>query len=132
LKHTPRQKNFQYLSRCALWIKLKLGITDGVEKHGRWLTEKSCSKSINPINRILNQERVQTGSEAHPASYKMVIRGSFPGVKRPEREADHLPLSSTEVKEWVELYLHSPIRLHGVVLRGSTETTLPKLYSFNH
>jgi hypothetical protein len=38
------------------------------------------------------------------------------GVKRPGREADHSPPSSAEVKEWVELYLHSPIRLHGVVL----------------
>jgi hypothetical protein len=28
-------------------------------------------------------------------------------VKRPEREADHSPPSSAEVKEWVELYLHS-------------------------
>jgi hypothetical protein len=36
------------------------------------------------------------------------------------READHSPPSSAEVKEWVELYLHSPIRLHGVVLREST------------
>jgi hypothetical protein len=32
------------------------------------------------------------------------------------READHSPPSSAEVKEWVELYLHSPIRLHDVVL----------------
>jgi hypothetical protein len=38
------------------------------------------------------------------------------GVKRPGREADHSPPSSAEVKEWAELYLHSPIRLHGVVL----------------
>jgi hypothetical protein len=30
------------------------------------------------------------------------------GVKRPEREADHSPVSSAEVKEWVELYLHFP------------------------
>jgi hypothetical protein len=30
------------------------------------------------------------------------------GVKRPGREADHSPPSSTEVKERVELYLHSP------------------------
>jgi hypothetical protein len=29
------------------------------------------------------------------------------GVKRPGREADHPPPSSAEVKEWVELYLHS-------------------------
>jgi hypothetical protein len=30
------------------------------------------------------------------------------GVKRPAREADHSPPSSADVKEWVELYLHSP------------------------
>jgi tryptophan synthase alpha subunit len=29
-------------------------------------------------------------------------------VKRPGREADHSPPSSAEVKEWVELYIHSP------------------------
>jgi len=38
------------------------------------------------------------------------------GAKRPGREADHSPPSSAEVKECVKLYLHSPIRLHGVVL----------------
>jgi hypothetical protein len=37
-------------------------------------------------------------------------------VKRLGREADHSPPSRVEVKEWVELYLYSPIRLHGVVL----------------
>jgi hypothetical protein len=30
------------------------------------------------------------------------------GVKRLGRGADHSPPSSAEVKEWVELYLHSP------------------------
>jgi hypothetical protein len=30
------------------------------------------------------------------------------GVKRPRREADHSHPSSAEVKEWVQLYLHSP------------------------
>jgi hypothetical protein len=38
------------------------------------------------------------------------------GVKRPVCAADHSPTSSTDVKEWVELYIHSPIRLRGVVL----------------
>jgi hypothetical protein len=37
------------------------------------------------------------------------VRGAlFLGVKRPGREADHSPPSSTEVKECVELYLHFP------------------------
>jgi hypothetical protein len=39
------------------------------------------------------------------------------GIKRPSSEADHSPPSSAEVKECVEQYLHSPIRLHGVVFR---------------
>jgi len=30
------------------------------------------------------------------------------GVNRPWREADHSPPSNAEVKEWVELHLHSP------------------------
>jgi hypothetical protein len=37
-------------------------------------------------------------------------------VKRPGHEADHSPPSSAEIKEWVELYLHSPIRPHDMVL----------------
>jgi hypothetical protein len=47
--------------------------------------------------------RVQNGSRAHPAPYPM---GSL-GIKRPGREADHSLPPSTEVKECVELYLHS-------------------------
>jgi len=50
---------------------------------------------------------VQTGSEAHPASYTMGTR-SFPGVKWPGRGIDHLPPSSAEVEKRVELYLYSP------------------------
>jgi hypothetical protein len=38
------------------------------------------------------------------------------GLKRPGSESDHSPPSSPEVKEYVKLYLHSPIHLHGVVL----------------
>jgi hypothetical protein len=40
---------------------------------------------------------VQTGPEAHPGSCTMGT-GSFPGVKRPVRGADHPPPSSAEVK----------------------------------
>jgi hypothetical protein len=41
---------------------------------------------------------VQTGPEAHPASCTMGT-GSFPGVKRPGRGADHPLSSSAEVKK---------------------------------
>jgi hypothetical protein len=46
---------------------------------------------------------VQTGSRVHLTSYPMGTRGG------PGREADHLPPFSAEVKECVEVYLHSPI-----------------------
>jgi hypothetical protein len=42
---------------------------------------------------------VQTGSEAHPASYPMDTGGPFPGGKaRPERDADHSPHLVAEVQ----------------------------------
>jgi hypothetical protein len=36
-------------------------------------------------------------------------------VKQPGHEADHSPPSGAKVKECMELYLHSPICLHGMV-----------------
>jgi hypothetical protein len=47
------------------------------------------------------------------------------GVKRPGREADHSPSSSAEVKECVELYLHSPNMLswHGAELKKHRDLT---------
>jgi hypothetical protein len=45
------------------------------------------------------------------------VPGAFSlGLRQPGREDDHSPPSGAEVKECVELYLHSPILLHGVVL----------------
>ena len=41
---------------------------------------------------------VQTGCEAHPASYKMDT-GSFPGVKRPGRGVDHPPHLAPRLKK---------------------------------
>jgi hypothetical protein len=57
----------------------------------------------------------QTGSWAQSASYLMGTGALSLGVKRPGREANHLPPSSADVKEYVELYLHFPIRLNGVM-----------------
>jgi hypothetical protein len=39
-----------------------------------------------------------------------------PGMQWPGREADQSSPSSAEVKKYVDLYTHSPIRLHGTVL----------------
>jgi hypothetical protein len=44
--------------------------------------------NISIIKYILNNSKFQAGPEAHPASCTMGT-GSFPGVKRPGRGADH-------------------------------------------
>jgi hypothetical protein len=62
--------------------------------------------------------RVQNGSGAHPASYPMRVPTDLSlRIKRPGRDADHSLPSSAEIKECVELYIHAPIRIHGVVFR---------------
>jgi hypothetical protein len=60
---------------------------------------------------------VQTGSEAHPASYPMGSEGSFPGVLKLSTHIHLEPWS-----RMAELYLHFPIRLHGVALCRLTFT----------
>jgi hypothetical protein len=58
-----------------------------------------CSGVRIPIGaRNFSHHYVQTSSGAHPASYTMGPRGSFPGVKQPEREADHSPPCSAEIE----------------------------------
>jgi hypothetical protein len=65
-----------------------------------------------PGGRILVEDRhsasIQTGREAHSASYKMGTGSPSRGVKRPGRGVNHPLPSSAEVKERVELYLRSP------------------------
>jgi hypothetical protein len=53
------------------------------------------------------QDFLHPSRPAHPAS-STIGTGSFPGLKRPGRGDDHPPQPSAEVKERVELYLHSP------------------------
>jgi hypothetical protein len=47
------------------------------------------------------------------------------GVKQPGHEANHSPRSSAEVKEHVEVYLHSPNTSSRCGAYLSTRTTLP-------
>jgi hypothetical protein len=58
---------------------------------------------------------VQTGSGNHPTSYPMGAGTPSLGVKRPGCEADHYLLPMLRLK-MVELYRHSSIYLHGIVL----------------
>jgi hypothetical protein len=50
---------------------------------------------------------LKTGSGVHQTSYTMGTGGSFPGVKRPRREADHSPPTSAEVKKML-IYTSTP------------------------
>jgi hypothetical protein len=52
--------------------------------------------------------RDQKGSDAHTASYPMSEKGSFLGSKVAGCESDYPLPASAEVKECVELPLHSP------------------------
>jgi hypothetical protein len=58
-----------------------------------------------------------------------LYQGLSLGVKRLEREADHSPPSNADVKECLDLYLHSPIRLRGVVLSYNIGPNLPLAFS---
>jgi hypothetical protein len=51
--------------------------------------------------------RVQNGPGAYPAFYPVDTGAVSLGVNRPVREADHSLPPSADVKECVELYLHS-------------------------
>jgi hypothetical protein len=91
------------------------------------------------INRLHNTTRRTTflpskEKEASPNKFECdefkrdiqwVPGALFLGVKRLGTEVDHSLQSSVEVKECVELFLHSPTRLHCVVLSYSTDTPLP-------
>ena len=57
---------------------------------------------------------VQPDPVAHPASYTMGTGSPSRGVKWPGRGVDHPTPSSAKVKERVELYLYSPLRLRGL------------------
>jgi hypothetical protein len=58
------------------------------------------------VNTELNLGFMQSGSSSCNNKW---VQGTFSlGVKRPGREADHSPSSNAEVKDCVEVYLHSP------------------------
>jgi hypothetical protein len=53
----------------------------------------------------------------HPDTYPIGTKGSFMGVKRAEREADHSPPPSAQVKNGWSYISAPPISLNGLLLR---------------
>jgi hypothetical protein len=74
---------------------MKINVTSELYLFGNKTFLTSKKKKIPAWARFFAQ--VHTGPWVHPASCVMGT-ASFPGIKRPERGADHPPPPSTEVE----------------------------------
>jgi hypothetical protein len=66
-----------------------------------------CRRCDNPLPAVRRNEFPRALGPTQPP-IQWLPGALYPAVKRPGCEADHLPPSSAEVKEYVELYLHFP------------------------
>jgi hypothetical protein len=97
----PRTPSVQPVAqRYTDWKKMSRDSSVGIAGLGIFLFTTASRTALGPT-----QPPIQWIPLAPPLA-----------VKRPGHEADHSLPSNDKVKEWVELYLHSPICLHGVVL----------------
>jgi hypothetical protein len=72
---------------------------------------------IFPVQgKVLNFRASRSALRPIQPPIQWVLGDLSPGVKIPGREAGHSPPTTSEIKKNVDLYIHSPIRLHGVVL----------------
>jgi len=62
-----------------------------------------------------HRHRTKTVSGAHPDSSLMGSGGTFPGSKATGQRSWPAPPSSTELNKCMEIYLRSPMYLHGVM-----------------
>jgi hypothetical protein len=66
---------------------------------GYGLDDRGVRVRVPVGSRIFSSPRRPDRLWVNPTSYPMGTGGSFPGVKRPGREADHSPPASAEVKK---------------------------------
>jgi hypothetical protein len=133
-KHTP--DNGQCLTEYLLYcVKLypphlcsAVGIAQSVFQQALGWTAQVQFSAVQDFSLL---HSVQTNSGAHPASYPMGTRGSFPQRgTRQGRVADHSPPCSAEVKKGGAIPPFPP-HLHGIVLNSlRTGTTLPSYLIF--
>jgi hypothetical protein len=97
---SPKFPN-QSMFSCSTCYLESRGSVVGIAT-GCGLYEWGVGVQVPERSRIFSSPCRQTGSGVHPTSYPMSTGGSFPGVKRPWREADHSPPTSVEVKKmWI-------------------------------
>jgi len=88
-------------SQSIQWLSYRLGSQGSILVGGRDLSPFTTmsSPALGP-------------TQPH---IKWVLQAFSLGTKWPGYKADHSPPSSTKIKECTELYLHSTIRLYGVI-----------------
>jgi hypothetical protein len=84
-----------YRVHFTFYIIIRYTWAGYVSRYRDWLRTGRSGDRIPVGARFFAQ--VQNGPGDHPASYTMGT-GSFPGVKRPVRDADHPPPPSAEVE----------------------------------
>jgi hypothetical protein len=80
-------------------------------RYSDWLRPGRRRGQISSLGSVKNffLQVVQTGSGTHPTSYSIGTGGSFPGLKRPVREADHLQIVPRSKRcGSVHLLTHTP------------------------
>jgi hypothetical protein len=96
------QKSLQYRTDILTWAGIAQWHSAGLRTE--WSGVRDPAGAGNFLLTIAS--RPALGPIQHPI--QCVPWTLSLGVKWPVREADHSPPSSAEVKEWMELYLHSP------------------------
>jgi hypothetical protein len=81
---------------------------------GYGLDDQGIGVRVLAGSRIFSISRPALGSTEPPI--QLLLGDLSPGVKRLGCEPDHSPPTSAKVQKNVDLYIHSPIRLHGIVL----------------
>jgi hypothetical protein len=94
--------NVVAMPRSPLWCRVGIALGYGLDDWGSMVRSPAVGVGILLFN---TASRTALGPTQPPIQW---VPGAHSlGVKRPGSEADHSPPSSPEVKECVELYLHS-------------------------
>jgi hypothetical protein len=84
---------------CACKLYKLVSVYTASSRYSDWPRAGSPRGRSSSPGRVKNfLHVVQTGSGVHPTSYPMGTGVSFPGIKRPGREVDHLAPVSAEVR----------------------------------